>query len=159
MFSAAFAGAFAGGQPLPAGQGFAGAFAGVFAGIEAQQQDAYICPMMAQAALADGAAWSVSGSGVRVGGSLLIGPAGKVFAFASPEGAARWVENARVVGLAERALMASIAPAKAAAWKAKKREKLSVIAGRVVNAAARQGDALRRAALLAEADFALAKWA
>ena len=119
----------------------------------------YVCPMMAQAALADGAAWGMVGDGVQIGGALLIGPAGKLFAFASPETAARWVENARVVGLAERALMATIEPATAAAWKAKKREKLAIIAGRVVNAAARQADALRRAALLAEADFALAKWA
>lgn len=115
--------------------------------------------MMAQAALADGVQWALEGSGVKIGGALLIGPAGKLFSFASPETAARWVENARVVGLAERELMAAIEPATAAAWKAKKREKLAVIAGRVVNAAARQGDALRRAALLAEADFALAKWA
>ena len=91
--------------------------------------------------------------------SLLIGPAGKSFVFASPETAARWVENARVVGQAERALMATIAPETAAGWKAKKRDKLAVIAGRVVNAAARQADELRRAALLAEADFALTKWA
>jgi len=134
-------------------------FSSAFSFAFVQPSAAYVCPMMAQAALADGVPWALAGSGVQIGGALLIGPAGKLFAFASPETAERWVENARVVGLAERALMATIEPATAAAWKAKKREKLAVIAGRVVNAAARQGDALRRAALLAEADFALAKWA
>lgn len=134
-------------------------FSSAFAFAFVQPLGAYVCPMMAQDALVDGALWAQAGSGVRIGGALLIGPAGKLFAFASPETAARWVENARVVGLAERALMETIEPATAAAWKAKKREKLAIIAGRVVNAAARQADALRRAALLAEADFALAKWA
>lgn len=135
---------------------FSGAFASAFAH---DFSAVYVCPLMAQAALADGAEWALYGHGVKVGGALLIGPAGKSFAFVSPESAAAWVEGARVVGLRERVLMAEIEPGTAAAWKARKREKLAVIAGRVVNAAARMEDAARRAALLAEASFALGKWA
>src|SRR5574343_63355 len=139
--------------------GFSRAFSAAFAGVRSQQPAAvYICPLMAQAALADGAAWGMVGDGVQIGGKLLIGPAGKLYAFASPETAARWVENARTVGLAERALMATIPAATAAGWKAKKREKLAIMAGRLVGSALRQGDSMRRAAMLAEADFALAKW-
>lgn len=132
---------------------FSSAFAGVASGI------AYVGPMRAQQLLTDGAEWAVSGSGLLVAGKRLIGPAGKVFAFASPDNAALWVENARNIGTRERALIASIAPGAAAAWKAKKREKLAVIAGRVIDAAARQHDAAKQAALLAEADYCLAKWA
>lgn len=134
---------------------FSSAFSSAWAG---RGGVAYICPLMAQAALSDGAAWGMVGDGVQIGGKLLIGPAGKLYAFASPETAARWVENARTVGLAERALMATIPAATAAGWKAKKREKLAIIAGRLVGSALRQGDSMRRAAMLAEADFALAKW-
>ena len=94
-----------------------------------------------------------------VAGRRLIGPAGKVFAFASPETAGRWVDNAKNIGIRERALIASIDPAAAAIWKAKKREKLAVIAARVVSAAARVSEEKRRAALIAEADYCLSKWA
>ena len=160
MFAGAFSSGFARGAAAPAGAGFAGAFAGAFAGVGAVAPVAgYICPMTAQAALAGGAGWSLAGHGVRIGGALLIGQAGKVFAFVSPESAAAGVEGARAVGLREAALIASIDPATAAGWKVKKRAKLAVIAAHVVNAAARQADAARRAALLAEADFALSKWA
>ncbi|MGV1035371.1 MAG: hypothetical protein ACOYBP_09190 [Microbacteriaceae bacterium] len=133
-------------------RGFSSEFSAAFARV-------YVGPVMAQAALVDGAAWALAGSAVNIGGALLIGPAGKLYAFASPESAARWVESARVIGRRERDLMETIDPATAAAWKAKKRAKLAVIAGRVVNAAARMIDGGRRAALLAEADFCLEKWA
>lgn len=119
----------------------------------------YVCPMMAQALLTDGAAWNVSAARLAVGGAWLIGPAGKVYAFGSPESAAVWVANAAAAGLRERDLIAHIDPMTAAAWKAKKRAKLAIIAGRLVDAAARQDDAAKRAALLAESDYCLGKWA
>ena len=119
----------------------------------------YVCPMMAQALLTDGAAWSVSGSRLAIGGAWLIGPAGKVYAFKSPESAAVWVANAAAAGLRERDLIAHIDPVTAVAWKAKKRAKLAIIAGRLVDAAARQADEAKRAALLAESDYCLSKWA
>lgn len=134
---------------------FSNAFALPFAGAGA---GGYVCPMTAQQYLADGVAWNLEGSAVRVAGLLLMGQAGKTFAFASPESAAKWVENARNIGIRERYLIASIDPAAAALWKERKRAKLAKIAGHVVNAAARQADDARRAALLAEASLCLSKW-
>lgn len=133
---------------------FASSFAAVFAGIEQR----YICPVMAQAALVGGIGWQMEGDGLAVGGRRLIGPAGKVFAFASPATAARWIESTRYIGERERDLIAAIDPVPAALWKARKREKLAVIAARVIGAAARTADDAKRAALIAEADFLLNKW-
>jgi len=133
---------------------FSAAFSRAWAG-----RGGYVCPVMAQALLFDGVASVVLGSALLVGGKKLIGPAGKVYAFGSPESAIKWAENAAAVVARERALMATIAPGVAAAWKAKKREKLAVIAGRVVDSAARQSDPAKRAALLAESDYCLGKWA
>lgn len=133
---------------------FSAAFSRAFVGVEVE----YIGPMQAQRLLTDGAAWAVSGSGLTVAGKVLIGPAGKTFDFAAPGNAALWVENARNIGTRERATIASIDPAAAGVWKARKREKLAVIAGRVIEAAARQHDAAKRAALIAEADYCLTKW-
>ena len=158
MFSGSFSGSFAGRGAAAVGA-FASAFAACFAGRGVVVSGGYIGPMMAQAALAGGAAWSVSGSALVVGGARLIGPAGKVFAFKSAESAALWVENVRNIGLREKDLIPRIEAAAAVAWKAKKREKLAVIAARLVDAAARQSDERKRAALLAESDYCLGKWA
>lgn len=49
----------------------------------------------------------MSGSRLIVGGKVLIGPAGKVFAFGSPENAGRWVANAVRVGQVEANLRGS----------------------------------------------------
>lgn len=138
--------------------GFSGGFSSNFAGRGAVVSVGYIGPMRAQAALVNGAAWLRSGSGLMIGGALLIGPAGKVFAFASAETAARWADNAKGAGEREALIISSLAPELAAAWKARKREKLAVIAGRVVAAAAKQGDEAKRAALLEESDYCLSKW-
>lgn len=158
MFAGAFSGAFAGRASLPGGA-FAGAFSGAFAGVGGAVGVQYIGPMSAQRAIVQGAAVVVSGSGLMIGGKRLIGPAGKTFAFRSADSAALWVENARNIGLREADLIPGIAAAAALAWKEKKREKLAVIAGRVVDAAARQHDDAKRAALLLEADYCLSKWA
>lgn len=157
MFSAAFASSFAGRAAAVAG-GFSSAFALPFAGVGQVQAVGFVGPMRAQAALVNGAAWSVDGSALIVGGAVLIGPAGKVFAFASAANAGRWVENARNIGAREIALRGSLAAPVLASWAAKKREKLAVIAGRVADAAARQHDAAKRAALVAESDYCLSKW-
>lgn len=135
---------------------FSGAFSGAFAKFRAPV--VCVAPMRAQAALVAGAAWSVEGSRLFIGGALLIGPAGKVFAFRSAETAARWVDNASNIGAREVELIAAIAPEAAALWKAKKRVKLAVIAGRLVEAAGRTHDTAKRAALLADSDYALSKW-
>lgn len=118
----------------------------------------YIGPMSAMRELTDGAAWHMRGAGVVIAGRVLIGPAGKIFAFGSPENAVRWVDNARGAGVRERAVIAGIAPETAAAYKEKKRVKLAIIAGRLVTAAGRQSNAAKRAALLAESDYCLSKW-
>lgn len=138
---------------------FSSAFSLSFAGVPSGVSGGFVCPMMGQALLTDGAVWAVDGHNLLIGGARLIGQAGKVFEFATPENAGRWVENARNIGQRERLLIAGIEPAAAALWKARKREKLAVIAGRCVNAAARQGDEAKRAALLAESSYCLSKWA
>lgn len=138
--------------------GFSGGFSSNFSGRGAVVSAGFIGPMRAQAALVNGAASVRAGSGLMIGGALLIGPAGKVFAFASAETAARWADNAKGAGEREALIISSLAPEAAAAWKARKREKLAVIAGRLLEAAARQHDAEKRAALVAESDYCLSKW-
>lgn len=137
---------------------FSAAFSLSFAGVSSGVPAGFVCPMVGQALLTDGAAWAVDGHNLLIGGARLIGQAGKVFEFATPENAGRWVENARNIGIRERALMLEIEPAAAALWKERKRAKLAKIAGHVVNAAIRQGDEGKRAALLSEADYCLSKW-
>lgn len=133
---------------------FAAGFAFAFAG-----RSGYIGPVMAQAALAGGAAWAVDGSALVIDGRRLIGPAGKVYVFASAETAEKWALAAAAVPVREAQIIGGLLPEVAARWKAAKREKLAVIALRVVNAAARLADMEKQAALIAEADFLLAKWA
>lgn len=156
MFCAAFSSGFAGRGGVVCG-GFSSAFASCFAGL-GLAAGGYIAPMMAQAALVGGAAWVVSGSGLIVDGRWLIGPAGKLFDFASRDSAARWVENAKGIGAREAVMRATLPGPALASWAVKKREKLAVIAARVVAAAAKQGDEAKRAALLAESDYCLTKW-
>lgn len=138
---------------------FSSAFSSCFAGSGVVVGDGFICPMRAQAAIVGGAAWVFDAGRLIVGGAVLIGPAGKVFAFASADTAARWVENARNIGEREAALRVSLPVPALASWAEKKREKLAVIAARLVAAAARQADEAKRAALLAESDYCLSKWA
>ena len=135
---------------------FARAFSNSFEGIG---RVLYICPMKAQAGLAAGGWSRVRGSGLLVNGRWLMGQAGKVYHFASEATAQRWAENAAAVASREAQLIAALPVEKAAAWKAKKREKLAVIAARVVAAAARQEDEAKRAALLAESGHCLNRWA
>lgn len=133
-------------------------FSAAFSSAFAKGLKKYIAPMMAQAALGDGAAWGLVGGVLMVEGAVLIGPAGKTYTFASPESAARWVEHTRAAGLRQLLVVAAMSPEIADNWKEKKREKLAVVADRLVNAAAKQGDAGRRAALVAESDYCLTKW-
>lgn len=119
----------------------------------------YIAPMMAQAALGEGAAWGLVGGVLMIEGAVLIGPAGKIYSFASPESAGRWVEHTRAAGIRQQTVVASMSAEIAESWKEKKRERLAVVADRLVAAAAKQGDAARRAALVAESDYCLIKWA
>jgi hypothetical protein len=185
MFSAAFAGGFAGDLPGSAGgpEGFAESFAAPFYGRGAQSGGAdgfadsfaspfaspfagrgaagevgYIGPVSAQAAMMAGAAVEFAGGALKIGGRVLIGPAGKTYAFVSAQTAATWAEATKASGAGEAATLLSISENRRAAWIAGKRQRLSVIAARVVEAAARQKDSGRQRALLAEADFCLTKW-
>ena len=158
MFSASFSSVFAGRQAAQAG-GFASVFALPFAGVEPAQEAGYIGPCMAQAALAAGAAWSVDGAALVIGGKTLIGPAGKVYQFASSATAEKWALSAALVPVREAQIIASLPAATAEAWKATKRTRLEVIAAQVVSAAARMADYEKRAALIAEAGYLLGKWA
>lgn len=118
----------------------------------------FIGPMLAQKALVDGAAWALVGSFVEIGGKRLIGPAGKIYAFASVESAGRWIEHTRAAGIRQITIVDGMSLAVSEKWKAAKREKLAVVAGRLVEAAARQQSSAKRAALLAESDYCLTKW-
>ena len=88
MFAAAFASSFAGRAGAAVG-GFASSFALAFSGRGAVVPVGFIGPMRAQAAIVGGAAWVFDDGRLIVGGAVLIGPAGKVFAFASEETAAQ----------------------------------------------------------------------
>lgn len=133
---------------------FSSAFSRAFAGVSVE----YIGPVSAQAALVDGAAWAYDAGGLLVDGKRLIGPAGKVFAFTTAESAAKWAEITRTLGQRERAIAIGLPGGAAEVFKAGKRVKLAVIAARLVDRAARIPDEARRAALVAEAGFCLAKW-
>ncbi len=134
---------------------FSSAFSSAFVKQSAQ---GFICPVMAQALLTDGAAWHLGPSGLVVGDRVLIGPAGKVYSFLSETTAARWCESMAVRGRREREIVDSINPIAAAAWKAKKRANLEGVAGRVVALAAKQKNPEKQAAMIEEANFCLAKW-
>lgn len=133
-------------------------FSAAFSSAFSRSRRSYIGPLSAQAALVGGAVWRVSGSRLVIAGKVLIGPAGKVYAFASAATAARWAENAAGAGQREAQIIAGMDAAKRAAWVEKKRGKLATVAGRLVAAAAKQSDEAKRAALLADSDYCLAKW-
>lgn len=118
----------------------------------------YIGPVSAALALARGEAHEYHDGELRVGGRVLIGPAGKVYAFQSPGSAARWVELNRGRPLKEWALIAGLVPGSAEVAKSRKRAALTAIAARVVAAAGRCKDAGRAAGLIAESDWCLRKW-
>lgn len=119
----------------------------------------YIGPTMAQAALVAGAAIERRGAALLIGGRWLIGPAGKVYQFASAESCAVWVDNAIGAAQREAEIIAALDADRRAAWIEKKRKKLETVASRVVNSAAKINDAAKRAALLDESNYCLSKWA
>lgn len=119
----------------------------------------YICPMCAQLALIRGWARWVEAGRLRIGGPLLMGRAGSVFGFTSTATAARWVQINQDRAALELAALARLTPAEAVVWRAKRRAALDTYAQQIINQAAKQPDAIKRAALIAEANFARAKWA
>lgn len=133
---------------------FASVFSAAFVG-----RNAYIAPMAAQSLLLAGLpAGAVAGGGVVVNGRRLIGPRGKAYRFASPESAARWIERTRAAAVGEAATLAGLSPVVLASWRERKHARAVSYADRLAEAAARQADAGKRAALIEEAGAALAKW-
>lgn len=120
--------------------------------------EGYLCPMCAQLALLRGAAWVFDGGRLQIGGALLMGAAGGVFAFASMETAARWVQLNRERAAAELAMLGKLTAGEAAAWVVKKRAGLAIRACAALENAAKQADVDKRGALLLEAAFCQEKW-
>jgi len=135
---------------------FAASFSQAFAG--RAPRGGFIGPVMAQAAMIEGADVAMDGAQLLIGGNVLIGPAGKVYEFSSPNSAAVWVENTMNVGAREWEILAAMKPELRARWIEGKRKRLAKVATRVVDAALRVPDEAKRAALLDEADFCLKKW-
>lgn len=129
---------------------FSSAFSSSFA-----KGNQFVAPMTAKRMLVDGAAAVVVGNGVMIGGKRLMGIAGGIYKFASPESAAAWIERTRQVGIAEAQI---VSLPKAAGWLGKKRERYLLRAAQCVEAAARQVIAGKRIALIEEAATAEEKW-
>lgn len=119
----------------------------------------YVCPLCAQVDLLRGAVVEYEGGALKIGGRVLIGPAGKVFAFGGASAAALWVSVCRARGERELELSGQMEEAARAVWLSRKRPALEASAAVSVNAAARQKSAEIKAALLIEANFGLSKWA
>ncbi len=122
---------------------------------------AYICPLCAQVAIAGGAvvAFDAVFKRLTIGGALLMGRAGGVFAFASASTAARWVAINQDRPQLELAALDKLSGAEAAAWKLERSAVLDEYAARIVDRMAAEPDVDKRAALLSEANFARVKWA
>ena len=120
----------------------------------------YVGPLQAQLMLAMGgpAVW-MGGVGCVVSGLMLIGAAGKVFVFSSQGSMEMWASITRARAIREVELAESMTQESRAAWLVKKRAALEKAARNRINAAARQTDPDIAGALIADADFALAKWA
>lgn len=119
----------------------------------------YIGPVSAQLAMVRGALAVYDGGGLLVGGARLIGPAGKVFSFSTAGAADMWAAINKARGVREAELLAGMDAAAAVVYRARKAEALEKVAAAVVNAAGKVADAAIKAALLAESNFLLMKWA
>ena len=119
---------------------------------------AYITPMRAQEALYTGEAWRYDAGRLLIGGAVLIGLSGRPYRFASAATAAIWCEAGRRVIEAERATVERLSESVREAWIARKRERLEARADAILDRAAGQPDAAKRAALLDEAAWCQVKW-
>ena len=120
----------------------------------------YVGPLIVQVLLASGGSAVFDAGALRIGGgAVLIGAAGKVFAFSSMGSMNMWAAIARARALREVELAEAMTAESRAAWLVKKRAALEKAAKNRINAAARQSDPAIVAALVADAEFALVKWA
>ncbi len=146
MFSAAFSGAFAG-RRLP------------LAWARWSLPDWKICTLLAQVAVLRGELAEYHDDGrLTIGGRDLIGPAGKVYRFVSPESAAMWSGIALERGRREIELARGMDRARRVVWLARKRATLADFAAQRARHAAQDVPGEIRDALIADASFALVKW-
>lgn len=147
MFASAFSSAFSGGAGLPLGWACVALPAGK------------VGTLLAQVALLRGEVAVLSGGGrLVIAGRDLVGPAGKVYAFASPESAAMWRDIAEQRSRRELELASGMGESRRAVWLERKRRQLEFDAARRIERAQHVADAGIRAALIADAGFALEKW-
>lgn len=146
--------------------GFSAAFSGEFAGphlplawVLVQLPQAKICTLLAQLALIRGEGVEYHDDGrLTIGDRDLIGPAGKVYRFVSPEGAAMWSGIALERGRREIELARGMDRARRVVWLARKRATLADFAAQRARHAAQDVPGEIRDALIADASFALVKW-
>lgn len=152
-FSAAFAGAFALGTAAVA-RALPAAWAAMGDPVE------YVGPLRAQVFAARGKPKARGNDGmVTIAGAVLVSTAGKPYVFSSPASFEMWASIAAARVLREVELAEAMTPEARAVWLVVKREKLAKEARNRINAAARMADPAIAAALIADADFALEKWA
>lgn len=120
----------------------------------------YIGPLLGQLAMARGevAAYSLADKTLSIGGRVLIGTAGKVFAFGAQSAADMWVSVNKARVQKELEVIAALPVASLAAWRAAKMEKMQARAVAITANAAKMADSAKRAALAAEAGFYSTKW-
>lgn len=116
--------------------------------------------LLAQVALVRGGVFEASNDGgATIDGRGMVGPAGKVYAFASLESAESWRVIAESRARREMELACAMDAGRRAAWLAKKRARLASDAARRIDRAAQIVDGGIKAAVIADAGFALSKWA
>lgn len=121
---------------------------------------AVVGPLMAQVMLAANTVRRRNADGsAAVHEAVLVSAAGKPFVFSSPGSFEMWASIAAARVLREVELAEAMTPEARAVWLVVKREKLAKEARNRINAAARMADPAIAAALIADADFALEKWA
>lgn len=120
----------------------------------------YICPLLGQVALAQGeaVAYDAATKRLSIGGRVLIGTAGKVFAFATKAAADMWESINRARVARELELLAGLTAGAVVAFKAGRLAAMQARAERITANAAKTADPQKRAALTAEAGFYSTKW-
>ena len=118
----------------------------------------YIGPVSAQLDLLRGASAVYQNGALKIGGKILIGPAGKVFAFSTKSAADLWAAINTKRAERDLELMAGLPADASAVYRARKKAALDTVGVQVVAASARCADQSRAAALIAESDWCFAKW-
>ncbi len=140
---------------------FSGAFSGAFGGTAVWPWEigaGMVGPLRGQALLGMGESIAESGGVVMVGGRQLMTATGKPYRFASTETMQQWAQINAARARSELVIARSMSGDRLDVWRARKRERLQAAAAGYLAAAEKVGDENIAAALIEEADFALAKW-